>query len=148
MSACPIHWKLDNSTGTTDHRRIPQRERQRSKGEPVASFKEQALRRKPVLEMEAETGADTGKSELKRTVGLLGLAGIGIGGTIGTGIFFILSKAVPIAAPAVIVSFGLAAVVAGLTAVCYSELAGAGPVGRSADSSDYNTLRALGRGVT
>ena len=94
----------------------------------MASLKEQVLRRKPVLEMELETGADTGKSELKRTVGLWGLSAIGIGGTIGTGIFFILSQAVPIAGPAVIWSFVLSAIVAGLTAVCYAELAGAVPV--------------------
>ena len=75
----------------------------------MASLKEQVLRRKPVLEMELETGADTGKSELKRTVGLWGLSAIGIGGTIGTGIFFILSQAVPIAGPAVIWSFVLSA---------------------------------------
>ena len=74
----------------------------------MASLKEQVLRRKPVLEMELETGADTGKSELKRTVGLWSLSAIGIGGTIGTGIFFILSQAVPMAGPAVIWSFVLA----------------------------------------
>ena len=70
-----------------------------------------------------ETGADTGKSELKRTIGLWRLAAIGIGGTIGTGIFFILSQAVPLAGPAVIWSFVIAGIVAGLTAVCYAELA-------------------------
>lgn len=106
----------------------------------MASLKEQALRRKPALEMEAETGADTGRSELKRTVGLWGLSAIGIGGTIGTGIFFILSQAVPIAGPAVILSFALAAVVAGLTAVCYAELAGAVPVAGSSYSYAYTTL--------
>src|SRR5262245_7045084 len=90
--------------------------------------------------MEHETGADTGRSELKRTVGLWGLSAIGIGGTIGTGIFFILSQAVPIAGPAVIWSFVLSAVVAGLTAVCYAELAGAVPVAGSSYSYAYTTL--------
>ena len=80
--------------------------------------------------MELETGADTGNSELKRSIGLWGLSAIGIGGTIGTGIFFILSQAVPIAGPAVIWSFVLPAIVAGLTAVCYAELAGRGSGGR------------------
>jgi basic amino acid/polyamine antiporter, APA family len=65
----------------------------------MSSLREQVLRRKPVREMAAETGADTGRSELKRTIGLWSLACIGIGGTIGTGIFFILSQAVPIAGP-------------------------------------------------
>ena len=49
--------------------------------------------------MAAETGADTGRSELSRWIGLVGLTAMGIGGTIGTGIFFILSQAVPMAAP-------------------------------------------------
>ena len=109
----------------------------------MASLKEQVLRRKPVLEMELETGADTGKSELKRTVGLWGLSAIGIGGTIGTGIFFILSQAVPLAGPAVIWSFVISAVVAGLTAVCYAELAGAVPVAGSSYSYAYTTLGEL-----
>lgn len=106
----------------------------------MASLLEQALRRKPVREMEDETGADTGKSELNRSLGLWSLSAIGIGGTIGTGIFFILSQAVPIAGPAVIVSFVVAAVVAGLTAVCYAELAGAVPVAGSSYSYAYTTL--------
>ena len=109
----------------------------------MASLKEQVLRRKPVLEMELETGADTGKSELKRTVGLWSLSAIGIGGTIGTGIFFILSQAVPMAGPAVIWSFVIAGIVAGLTAVCYAELAGAVPVAGSSYSYAYTTLGEL-----
>ncbi|HET9565255.1 MAG TPA: amino acid permease [Mycobacterium sp.] len=109
----------------------------------MASFREQAFRTKPVRDMNAETGADTGRSELKRTIGLWSLSAIGIGGTIGTGIFFILSEAVPIAGPAVIWSFVLAAVVAGLTAVCYAELAGAVPVAGSSYSYAYTTLGEL-----
>ena len=109
----------------------------------MASLKEQVLRRKPVLEMEHETGADTGRSELNRTVGLWSLSAIGIGGTIGTGIFFILSQAVPMAGPAVIWSFVIAGIVAGLTAVCYAELAGAVPVAGSSYSYAYTTLGEL-----
>jgi APA family basic amino acid/polyamine antiporter len=116
----------------------------------VASLSGQVLRRKPVQEMAAETGADTGRSELKRTIGLWSLSAIGIGGTIGTGIFFILSQAVPMAGPAVIWSFVIAGVVAGLTAVCYAELAGAVPVAGSSYSYTYATLgefTALGVGA-
>ena len=109
----------------------------------MASLREQILRRKPVTEMAAETGADIGRSELKRTIGLLPLSAIGIGGTIGTGIFFILSEAVPIAGPAVIRSFVIAGTVAGLTAVCYAELAGAVPVSGSSYSYAYATLGEL-----
>lgn len=106
----------------------------------MASLGEQVLRRKPVQEMASETGADTGRSELKRSIGLWSLSAIGIGGTIGTGIFFILSQAVPMAGPAVIWSFVIAGVVAGLTAVCYAELAGAVPVAGSSYSYTYATL--------
>ena len=109
----------------------------------MASLSEQVLRRKPVQEMAAETGADTGRSELKRTIGLWSLSAIGIGGTIGTGIFFILSQAVPMAGPAVIWAFVIAGVVAGLTAVCYAELAGAVPVAGSSYSYAYATLGEL-----
>ena len=106
----------------------------------MTALREQVFRRKPVEEMAAETGADTGKSELNRTIGLWSLSAIGIGGTIGTGIFFILSQAVPLAGPAVIFSFLLAGLVAGLTAVCYAELAGAVPVAGSSYSYTYATL--------
>ncbi|MCV7191350.1 amino acid permease [Mycolicibacterium brumae] len=102
---------------------------------------ESALRRKPVNVITAETGVDGGGGgDLKRSIGLIGLASIGIGGTIGTGIFFILSEAVPIAGPAVIWSFVIAAIVAGLTALCYAELAGAIPVSGSSYSYAYTTL--------
>ncbi len=113
----------------------------------MATFMEQALRRKPVTQMAAETGADegggAGGGELKRSIGLFGLAAIGIGGTIGTGVFFILSEAVPMAGPAVVWSFVFAAVVAGLTAICYAELAGAVPVAGSSYSYAYTTLGEL-----
>src|ERR1700749_2347569 len=90
--------------------------------------------------MNAETGADSGQSELKRSVGLWGLSAIGIGGTLGTGIFFILSQAVPVAGPAVIWSFVIGGIVAGLTALCYAEMAGAVPASGSTYSYAYATL--------
>jgi APA family basic amino acid/polyamine antiporter len=106
----------------------------------VASIVQHALRRKPVSVIAAETGSDGGDGQLKRSIGLFGLVAIGVGSTIGTGIFFILREAVPPAGPAVIVSFLLAAVVAGLTAMCYAELAGAVPVAGSSYSYAYTTL--------
>jgi APA family basic amino acid/polyamine antiporter len=77
----------------------------------------QLFRRKPVPEMSAESGSDTGESELARSIGLFQLSMFGVGATIGTGIFFVLSQAVHVAGPAVIVSFVIAGAVAGLTAV-------------------------------
>ncbi len=109
----------------------------------MATLRTQILRRKPVTEMTVETGTDTDRSELERSIGLAQLSAIGIGGTIGTGIFFVLSQAVPVAGPAVIWSFVIAGAVAGLTAVCYAELAGAVPVSGSSYSYTYVTLGEL-----
>ena len=68
----------------------------------MASLREAVLRRKPVVEMAAETGTDSGGSELSRSISLFQLTMFGVGATIGTGIFFVLSEAVPIAGPAVV----------------------------------------------
>jgi len=104
---------------------------------------QQLFRRKPVPEMSAESGTDTGQSELARSIGLFQLSMFGIGATIGTGIFFVLSEAVPEAGPSVILSFVLAGAVAGLTAICYAELASAVPVSGSSYSYAYATLGEL-----
>ncbi len=107
----------------------------------MAPLLQQALRRKPVDVMAAETGVDGhGGGQLARTIGLFPLTMIGVGATIGTGIFFILSEAVPVAGPAVVWSFVIAGVVAGLTALCYAELASAVPVSGSSYSYAYATL--------
>jgi basic amino acid/polyamine antiporter, APA family len=106
----------------------------------MATLMQQAFRRKPVTAMAAETGADSEGGQLSRSIGLFQLAMIGIGSTIGTGIFFVLSEAVPKAGPAVIWSFVIAGAVAGLTALCYAELASAVPVSGSSYSYAYATL--------
>ena len=104
---------------------------------PTVPLRQQLFRVKPVPKPGAEG------SELKRSIGLFQLTMIGVGGTIGTGIFFILSEAVPIAGPAVIWSFIIAGVVAGLSVLCYAELAGAVPVSGSSYSYAYTTLGEL-----
>src|SRR4051794_16367471 len=104
----------------------------------------EVLRRKPVTAMTEETGTDTGTGELARSIGLFQLSMFGIGATIGTGIFIVLTQAVPVAGPAVIWSFVLAGTVAALTAICYAELASAVPVSGSSYSYAYATL---GEGV-
>jgi basic amino acid/polyamine antiporter, APA family len=109
-----------------------------------ASLREQLLRRKPVAAMTAETGADTGKGELQRSIGLFQLTAFGVGATIGTGIFIVLTQAVPVGGPATILSFVFAGTVAGLTAICYAELASTVPVSGSSYSYAYATL---GEGV-
>mgnify|MGYP002078696423 FL=1 len=64
----------------------------------------------------------------------------GVGATVGTGIFFVLGQAVPEAGPAVILSFILAGIAAGLAAICYAEMASAVPVSGSTYSYAYATL--------
>jgi amino acid transporter len=64
----------------------------------------------------------------------------GIGSTVGTGIFFVLSEAVPQAGPGVVVSFVIAGIAAGLATICYAELASAVPVSGSTYSYAYTTL--------
>jgi basic amino acid/polyamine antiporter, APA family len=80
---------------------------------------------------------------LTRSMGTFQLSMLGIGATVGTGIFIVLSQAVPVAGPAVIWSFVIAAVVAGLTALCYAEMASAIPASGSSYSYAYATLGEL-----
>ncbi|MBC9926570.1 MULTISPECIES: amino acid permease [unclassified Leucobacter] len=101
----------------------------------MTTVREQLFRVKPVPKELSES-----ESGLKRSIGLFQLTLIGVGGTIGTGIFFILSEAVPIAGPAVIWSFVIAGIVAGLSVLCYAELASSVPVSGSSYSYAYSTL--------
>ncbi|ADG08643.1 amino acid permease [Caulobacter segnis] len=94
------------------------------------------LRRKPVAQVEGEHPPES----LHRSMGLFQLTMLGVGATIGTGIFVALTTAVPAAGPAVIVSFVLAGITAALTALCYAELASTIPVSGSSYSYAYATL--------
>ncbi|MCH9666700.1 MAG: amino acid permease [Actinomycetia bacterium] len=98
---------------------------------------EQMLRRRPVIGAPVAHGAS---DHLKRTIGTFQLAMFGVGATVGTGIFFVLSVAVPMSGPAVVVSFIIAGIAAGLAAICYAELASAVPVSGSTYSYAYTTL--------
>ncbi|MGP3991840.1 APC family permease [Streptomyces sp. 3N207] len=119
----------------------------RATGTPARNL----LRRKPVAVLVAESGADTHRPgapehdggtgiHLRRSIGLWQLSAIGISCTIGTGIFFVLNSAVPEVGPAVLLSFVIAAITAGLTALCYAELTSAIPVAGSSYSYAYATL--------
>lgn len=77
---------------------------------------------------------------LRRSLNLFPLAMMGVGATIGTGIFFTMAEAVPKAGPSVILAFLLAAVTAGLTALCYAELSARIPASGSSYSYAYATL--------
>lgn len=111
-------------------------------------LRQQLLRRKPVSAFlaDAEAGDPQDPAQgrgLRRTVGSFQLTMIGVGATIGTGIFFTLSTAVPQAGPAVIIAFVIGAITAALTALCYAELTSAVPVSGSSYSYAYATLGEL-----
>lgn len=101
------------------------------------SVREQLLRRKP---LNAVTAGAQEAGQLKRTIGTFQLTMFGVGATVGTGIFFVLQEAVPDAGPAVLVSFLVAGIAAGLSVVCYAELASAIPVSGSTYSYAYHTM--------
>ncbi|WP_156864438.1 APC family permease [Casimicrobium huifangae] len=85
----------------------------------------------------AEVAAAPTGNKLDASLGLWTLTLLGVGATVGTGIFFVMAEAVPKAGPAVIVAFILAAITAGLTALCYAELASSVP----ASGSSYSYAR-------
>jgi basic amino acid/polyamine antiporter, APA family len=101
------------------------------------------LRCKPVAEFIERNGGHGGRGRLARSMGLFQVTMLGVGATIGTGIFVALSTAVPEAGPAVTVSFLLAGITAALTALCYAELCSAVPVAGSSYSYAYATLGEL-----
>ncbi|WP_282837784.1 APC family permease [Microbacterium flavum] len=102
----------------------------------MASLGQQLARRKPIVFQRRHHDGQ----ELARNLGTFQLMMFGVGATIGTGIFFVLSEAIPLAGPAVILSFLLAAVAAGLSALCYAELASSIPVSGSSYSFSYHAL--------
>jgi APA family basic amino acid/polyamine antiporter len=100
----------------------------------------QLLRRKPIGQMvhEAETGH--GGPRLIRSFGVFQLTMISVGATLGTGILVILGESVPVAGPAIWISFAIAGLAALLSAVSYAEMAGLVPVAGSSYSYSYATL--------
>ena len=102
------------------------------------TFGQKLLRTKPVTKPAEDGGY--GGAALGRTLGLFRLTMIGVGATIGTGIFFTMEQAVPKAGPSVILSFLIAAITAGLTALCYAELAFRIPASGSSYSFAYASV--------
>ncbi|RUL72223.1 amino acid permease [Dyella choica] len=81
---------------------------------------------------------------LRRTLGPWGITALGIGAVIGTGIFVVTGQAAADhAGPAVLISFILAAICSGFSALCYSEFATLIPISGSSYSYAYATLGEL-----
>jgi APA family basic amino acid/polyamine antiporter len=106
--------------------------------EGVFQLLDKFIRKKNIARILQEAETTTG---LKRTLGAWDLILLGLGATIGTGIFVLTGIAAAThAGPAVILSFvisGLATIFAGLT---YAELASAVPISGSAYTYCYATL--------
>jgi APA family basic amino acid/polyamine antiporter len=83
------------------------------------------------------------KKSLHRSLGPFQLTMLGIGGIIGTGIFVLTAEAAQKAGPGLMISFVLAALVCGLAALCYAEVAAMVPVSGSAYTYTYATFGEL-----
>jgi APA family basic amino acid/polyamine antiporter len=80
------------------------------------------------------------KKSLKRQLGPIQLTLLGIGAVIGTGIFVLTAEAGQKAGPSMMLAFVIAAIVCGLAALAYSELAAMVPVSGSAYTYTYGVL--------
>jgi APA family basic amino acid/polyamine antiporter len=106
----------------------------------------QLFRRKSVAEFESDISERGG---LKRSLTKWHLTALGIGATIGAGIFVATGTAIvgdaarPGAGPAIILSFILTAVACGFAALCYAEFAAMVPVSGSAYTYAYASLGEL-----
>src|SRR3954447_2864022 len=97
--------------------------------------------RKPLETLLAEM---QGGELLHRVLGPLALASLGVGATIGTGIYVLTGEvAYKFAGPSLMLSFVVAAIGCGFAALCYSELASMVPVAGSAYTYAYATLGEL-----
>jgi basic amino acid/polyamine antiporter, APA family len=86
-------------------------------------------------------GERTGAERLRQVLGVWTLTAIGLGATIGTGVFVLTGTvAAQQSGPAVTLSFLIAAFGSGLAALCYAEFATFLPVPGSAYSYTYATL--------
>ncbi|WP_083292331.1 amino acid permease [Arthrobacter sp. SW1] len=90
--------------------------------------------------MVQEAGNGEGGTALRRSFGVFQLTMISVGATLGTGILVILGESVPLAGPAIWISFVIAGIAALLSAVSYAEMAGLVPVAGSSYSYSYATM--------
>ena len=85
-----------------------------------------------------------GGERLHRVLGPVALTALGVGATIGAGIFVLTGQAARNdAGPSIMLSFVLAGIGCGFAALCYSELASMVPVAGSAYTYAYATLGEL-----
>src|SRR6516165_312691 len=104
-------------------------------------FSSSLFRRKDVDQLLGEMKEG---ERLHRRLGPVALTGLGVGATIGTGLYvqtgFVAKE---FAGPSLVLSFLLASIGCGFAALCYSELASMVPVAGSAYTYAYATLGEL-----
>ncbi|NII85700.1 MULTISPECIES: amino acid permease [unclassified Pedobacter] len=99
--------------------------------------------KKSIASIVAETN-ESGEGTLKRTLGPINLILIGVGLTLGAGLFSITGLAAANhSGPAVTLSFVIAALGCGFAALCYAEFASMIPVAGSAYTYSYATMGEL-----
>ena len=104
----------------------------------------QLFRRKPVDQLAGDT-----ERGLRRVLGKWDLTALGVGGTIGAGIFAATGSAIAGGAshigagPAIVLSFLVTGVACGFAALCYAEFAAMIPVSGSAYTYSYAALGEL-----
>lgn len=85
------------------------------------------------------------KNHLGKSLNLLDLVGLGIGSTIGIGIYLLTGRvAKNLAGPAVILSFLIAAVASSLAGICFAEFGSRAPTAGSVYTFCYVTLGEFG----
>ncbi len=104
-------------------------------------FSSRWFQRKPVAHLIEEMNAG---DRLHRKLGPIALMSLGVGATVGTGLYVSTGiYARDIAGPSLMISFLLAAAGCGFAALCYAELASMVPVAGSAYTYAYATLGEL-----
>ncbi len=102
------------------------------------NWKRQLFARKDLEMLLAEAA---GEHRLHRVLGPVALTSLGVGCIIGAGIFVMTGRAAAQdAGPAVVISFGIAALGCAFAALCYAEFAAMAPVAGSAYTYAYTTL--------
>jgi basic amino acid/polyamine antiporter, APA family len=101
------------------------------------------FRQKP-FELLTQEAAEEGEHTLKRVLGPWELTALGVGATIGAGIFVLTGEAAYAnAGPAVVLSFAAAGLACAFAALCYAEFASLIPLAGSAYTYGYATLGEL-----